>query len=75
MTDEPNTAPIASASEPMSDADSFARTAVPTPDFAATVKAWFAAHIASSPISRSVDAINHLNEKLPLLIAALEGKE
>lgn len=40
----------------------------------AAVATWFSSHIASSPVSRNVEAINHLTAKLPLLIAAIEGK-
>jgi hypothetical protein len=35
---------------------------------------WVNTHINNSPISRNVEAINHFNQKLPLLIAALEKK-
>ena len=36
------------------------------------VWAWFSEHIHNSPVSRSVEAINHLREALPSLIAVLD---
>ena len=40
----------------------------------AAVATWFNEHIANSPVSRFVESANHLTAKLPLLIAAIEGK-
>lgn len=47
--------------------------AAETPDrTTAIVQEWFAAHIANSPVSRSVDALNHVTGALPLLIETLK---
>jgi hypothetical protein len=43
------------------------------PDYEALVRAWFNDQIADSPVSRSVEAVNHLNlVAIPALIAALK---
>ena len=45
----------------------------PAPDYEALVRAWFNDFIADSPVSRSVETINHLNlVALPALVAALK---
>jgi len=39
------------------------------------VQRWFNTYVANSPVSRSVEAINHMNQiALPALVASLEHK-
>lgn len=51
----------------------------PAPEMSAAeqcVRQWFNQHIANSPVSRSVEAINYFTEvALPALIASLEKKD
>lgn len=60
---EPTSQPTATAVDP---------PAVPTIE--QIVSDWYIREIANSPLTMFVDATNHLNAKLPLLIAALKGK-
>ncbi len=41
----------------------------------AAVMRWFNAHIANSPVSRSVEAVNHLRAVLPDLVSILEKRD
>ena len=68
MSDEPETAP---ALEPAPVAD--AAPAEPTGN-AAIVLAWVNEFVDNSPVSRSVEAINYMNETaIPALIARLNA--
>ncbi len=63
MSDESEPVAVVAASEP-------APAAQPVGP-ALIVERWFNAHIANSPVARSVEAINHLRAALPALVAAL----
>ena len=53
--------------------DETAAPSEPAPDFEQIVAAWFNDSVANSPISRSVEAVNHLTQvAIPALIAALK---
>ena len=42
-------------------------------DFKTVIDEWFNANIPSSPVSRDVDALNHLRQRLPDLAARLDA--
>ncbi len=82
MSDEPEAVAVVAASEPAPPAPASepAPAAAPAPapaeaaelsGTAIVVERWFNAHIANSPVARSVEAINHLRAALPALVAAL----